>query len=750
MLVIEGVPWVMQFLIADTFAAALGRLQPQEQKAVKVTVFDLQQDPAAPGLQFHRIDKSKDRNFWSMRVGRDIRLVVHKTAASFLLCFVAHHDDAYAWAERRRIETHPRTGAVQIVEVRERVEEIAVPATTPAAGETPVEVTEPRPFVGLDDDALLDIGVPTDWLDDIRGATEDGFLELHDHLPAEAAEALLSYATTGKLPAVEATAAVVAESGVPIPSAEAPDISAFEREVSGLASAQALARAFAHPDAQRRFRILDNREELERALEYPWEKWMLYLHPAQRAVVERTFSGPARVAGSAGTGKTVVALHRAARILRTDPEARLLLTTFSDPLANMLSHKLDLLLAGEDAARQRAAVQSFNGVARNLYVLALGHDPLVARDEHVEAALANAAPAAREGGFSERFVMSEWTHVVDAWQVADLDGFAKIPRLGRRQRLGAKQRERLWGVFETMRAHLARQGRLTWPMVFAAVTDHFAGRDDKPYTHIVVDEAQDLGVPELRMLAAIAPEGPDRLFFSGDLGQRIFREPFSWRALGIDVRGRSVTLKVNYRTSHQIREALDRLLPGEIRDVDDNVEGRAGTVSVFNGPAPRVRLCDDADAERDVVAGILGELCAAGIAPEETAIFVRSRDELPRARAAVDAAGLELLELSAKVEAAAGCVRIGTMHLAKGLEFKAVVVMACDEEIVPLQSRVEKVADEAELTEVFETERHLLYVACTRARDRLFITGVRPGSEFIEDLGLAADEGGARGKVSAG
>lgn len=170
----------MNFLIADTFTASFNRLSGQDQKAVKASVFDLQMDPTGNGLQLHRIDKSKDPNFWSARVNRDVRLIVHKTGESMLVAYVDHHDNAYAWAERRRIEAHPHTGAVQIVEVRERVEEVAPPETfdfvvsETAAASTP----QPQLFASLSDDALLSIGVPADWLADVRAATEEGFFRL--------------------------------------------------------------------------------------------------------------------------------------------------------------------------------------------------------------------------------------------------------------------------------------------------------------------------------------------------------------------------------------------------------------------------------------------------------------------------------------------------------------------------------------------------------------------------------------------
>jgi hypothetical protein len=193
-------------------------------------------------------------------------------------------------------------------------------------------------------------------------------------------------------------------------------------------------------------------------------------------------------------------------------------------------------------------------------------------------------------------------------------------------------------------------------------------------------------------------------------------------------------LRVNYRTSHQIRQQADRLLPPELADVDGNAESRRGTVSVFNGPDPLVKVCRDDGEEASTVAAWVSQRQAEGLQPHEVGVFVRSASQFPRARAAIEAAGLEPLELREHFDSQSGRVSICTMHLAKGLEFRAVVVMACDDEIVPLQERIEAVADDADLEEVYNTERQLLYVACTRARDQLLVTGVDPASEFLDDL----------------
>jgi superfamily I DNA/RNA helicase len=701
----------MPTVLADTFTAALGKLTGDEQKQAKLTVFDLQTEQDRPGLQFHRIDNSKDPNFWSVRVSRDIRVIVHKTTGSLLIAYVGHHDDAYHWAERRRIETHPKTGALQIVEIRERVEEVTTrlpaqrafefgqPIEIPLAPATPAGAPL---FAKLGRDVLLSVGVPEDWIADVQAADDDGFLALADHLPAESAEALLEYVSSGVLKG---------------PPPAAPGASPL-----------------AHPDTLRRFRVVENAEELQAALEYPWEQWAVFLHPTQRDIVERSFPGPARVAGSAGTGKTVVALHRVMHHLRQSPDARVLLTTFSDPLANALQPKFRVLAGPETHLLDRVAVASFLGIASELHQLAFGHKAHLAARDIIRSLVEKARAAAGLDTLSPQFVLSEWTNVADAWQIVDVDQYAAVPRMGRRTRLGARQRENLWPVFENVRRALAER-RLTTPAaLFAELTAHYAEREAKPFSHIVVDEAQDLAVPELRFLTAIAPPGPDALFFAGDLGQRIFQPPLSWRGLGIDVRGRSFTLRVNYRTSHQIRLAADRLLPPSIRDVDGLEDDRTATVSVFNGAPPEVLIAATEAEESEKVAAFIQAARADGIGAAAIGLFVRSRNELPRARAAAAKAGIEATELTGRSEGEAGRIALGTMHFAKGLEFRAVAVMACDEPVIPAQQRTADVSDEMELDEVYATERQLLYVAVTRARDRLLVSGVRPASEFLGDL----------------
>lgn len=689
----------MNFLISDTFTDSLARLTNDEQKAIKTTAFDLQLNPAGGGMSFHKLDKARDKNFWSVRVSSDIRLIIHKTEGSLLLCYVDHHDKAYSWAERRKLETHPKTGAAQIVEIRETVQEVVVPVYVQA--ELPVSIKSPI-FAKFSEDELLGYGVPSEWMADVRQVVdEDHLLILAERLPAEAAEALLELATGGK---------------PRITPPVAPDTNPFE-----------------HPDAQRRFRVMTNVDELERAMDYPWEKWTVFLHPDQQQWVERDYNGPARVSGSAGTGKTIVALHRAVYLARRHSESRVLLATFTDTLAHSLRTKLRRLIGNEPRLAERIDVHSLEALALRLHRALLGTAKVVTQED-LRARISAASNEIAGHKFSRHFLRTEWDQVVDAWQLATWEEYRDVARLGRRTRLPEAQREVLWSIFSKVISGLQSDGLTTQAGIFSGLAGVLREGKNPPYDFSIIDEAQDLSVSQLRFFAALGGDRPNALFFAGDLGQRIFQQPFSWKSLGVDIRGRSRSLRINYRTSHQIRSQADRLLGPEITDADGNRDDRSDTISVFNGPPPVVRTFAEEDEEIAAVAKWLVDQSAAGLLPHEFGVFVRSEAQMDRARKAVDAAGLPHKVLDEHVETISGHVAISTMHHAKGLEFRAVAVMACDDEVIPLQERIESIGDDADLQEVYDTERHLLYVACTRARDQLLIIGKEPVSEFLDDL----------------
>lgn len=633
----------MEFLISDSFTNSLSKLTSDEQKAVKTTAFDLQMNPESPGHSFHKLDRAQEKNFWSVRVPLYVNVEVSPTPKPLL-------------------------------------------------------------FDKFDDEELLGYGVPSEWLADVKTADEDSILELADHLPSEAAEALIEIAVGGK----------------PVPPV----------------SVSQQTDPFDHPDAQRRFRVMTDKEELEQALNFPWEKWTIFLHPAQQELVEKDFNGPARVSGSAGTGKTIVALHRAVYLARHNPESRILLTTFTDSLANALKEKLKHLIGSTPRLAERLEIHSMDAIALRLHKFNADQKKLLNRQELFDV-VSQCADGVEGLRFSKAFIFEEWLQVVDAWQIRTWEAYRDVKRLGRKTRLSESQRQILWGLYEQVNNVLESRNSLSMAGIYLALTDALIEKQNSPFDFVVVDEAQDISIPQLRFLSALGVEKPNALFFAGDLGQRIFQQAFSWKSLGVDIRGRSKTLRVNYRTSHQIRMQADRLLGPSVSDVDGNTDDRSGTVSVFNGPPPLIRNFDSYDAEIAGVSEWLKKLQNDGFEPYEIGIIVRSDNELDRAKATIEKSGIPYKLLDSYIQLAHGSAALCTMHLAKGLEFKAVVVMACDDEIIPLQERIESVADNADLEEVYETERHLLYVACTRARDRLLVTSGEMPSEYLEDMEIS-------------
>lgn len=388
--------------------------------------------------------------------------------------------------------------------------------------------SKPSLFAKFTDDELLNLGLPIKWLADVKAADEDSILSIADHLPAEAAEALLDLATGAK------------PESKPILAAD----------------------PFQHPDALRRFRVMGNLDELARALDYPWEKWTIFLHPAQRQLVERDFQGPARVSGTAGTGKTVVALHRAVYLAKSDANVRVVLTTFTNALASALQSNLG----------GRIEVHSLDAVAGRLYRAHFG-PPKAVSEQEILRRIQAAEPASNKK-LTPAFLFGEWRNIVDPGQLRTWESYRDASRLGRKTRLSESQRQQAWAIFEKLWTSLDADGLVTLSAIYTRLAERLQSTGTRPYTAAVVDESQDLAAAQLRFLATLTSDQKNGLFFAGDLGQRIFQAPFSWKSFGVDIRGRSTTLKVNYRTSHQIRSQADRLLGPEVSDIDGNVEER--------------------------------------------------------------------------------------------------------------------------------------------------------------------------------
>jgi superfamily I DNA/RNA helicase len=344
------------------------------------------------------------------------------------------------------------------------------------------------------------------------------------------------------------------------------------------------------------------------------------------------------------------------------------------------------------------------------------------------------AHAVRE--FDGAFLWAEWDGVVDYWGIGSEEAYRHASREGRGTALSPQARSKLWPVFADVRAEMARQRVHTWSSLAYALASHLDSRGERPFTHVVADEAQDFGPCQLRLIRALASEARNDLTFAGDLGQQIYRRPFSWISMGIDIRGRSSRLRISYRTTDQIRTLADGVAAAA---GDKNAEEARDALSVRAGPAPRLVEASSGAEEAAVIGRWMAACIRDGVRPEQIAIFARTTKTLERVAAkAAKIAGVPFVELKDADGPTAGAVSLGTMHRAKGLEYRAVAVIGCSAGMVPLAKALEEAPDEAERDLVMKQERHLLYVALTRARDYLLVTWSGQRSPFLEAAGEAS------------
>ncbi len=724
--------------IEEGFLDASRKLTADEQEQIKLTILELSVNPKGQGTNLHRLDKARDKNLWSCRVTRDIRIILHQQNGRMTLLYVDHHDKAYAWAENRVYKFEERAKTWKVIKMKE---ETVVIRTNVAA-----EPDTKKPFAKFSDNILADCGVSPGDFEEVRLATEDGVFELG--LPVLVLEALM-----------EQLSPVVAHRHVSNPVNVQPvyDINVKVEPIE-MHAEQPIAQAIPTPSESVEpappllvgsVLSINSQEQLEAVLSGQWDKWQVFLHPDQKSIVEADYDGPVRVSGSAGTGKTIVALHRANFLLRKNQESRVLLTTLSPALAGYLHANFKRLIHDKPRYAERIEITSLEDYALRLYKITFGEPDLVTKPDLVKLILSSMKEV-KDCKFSQNLVINEWENVVDAFQIKTDELYTNIQRLGRRTRLAETQRKIMWEIMDKVVQGLKAMDKITMNELYQKLTISVHEMKTKPFDHIVVDEAQDLNVSQIKLLVQLGGgvwhpsaglHGRPRttfpkntLFFTGDLGQRIFQQPFSWKTFGIDLRGRTKVLKINYRTSQQIRKVADKLLESTITDADGEHVERNHTISAFGGEPPAIKGFDDEKAEKDAVVAFIKDRLVAGVKPHEMALFVRSQNEFNRAIAVVEELSLPHVILDAKLATHVRSLNIASMHIAKGLEFKAVVVMACDDTIVPSTNYLAHITDEGDLKEAYELERHLLYVACTRARDHLMITGVNPVSEFIDDI----------------
>ncbi len=676
------------------------RLTTEERGRVLDFLLKYSENPKLPGLSLERIGP-KGANLWSARITQDLRAILYREGEFTSVLYADHHDDAYSWANRRRAERHPVTGSLQVIESVESIEEVQ---------RVIEQVTELEaaffPSERYADDYLLSLGVPEDWLPTVRHIRDDdSLLQVVEHLPEEVGERLFDLAA-GK----------TVTPPTPVPMTSSPSAS---------------------PDTRRRFWVVEDARDLVPLLDKPIEAWMHFLHPSQEELVTRDFKGPAKVTGSAGTGKTVVGLHRAREMARRGK--RVLLTSFVKTLCRNLQRNLEVICTPSELSR--ITVGTVHGQALAL-LRSTGVSVRTVGDQKVEDLLERHSESVRDE-FSAAFLKSEWDKIIEGLEIRSWDEYRDASRKGRGTALSVRDRKRLWGVFEGVRRELDRQRSETFSGTCRRVREAIEnGSLESPFDCVIVDEVQDLRPSELRFMTALPRSDANGLMLVGDAGQSIYHGGWSLRSLGIETRGRSRVLRINYRTTEQIRRAADQISGDSGGDLDEGREDRSRTRSLMSGPPPTVRGFASVEAEHEYILEQIQTLVKSGLRPREIAIFFRtSGSPYKKLQAKAESEGLPVFRLS-KEEGPqdSNGINFGSMHRAKGLEFKAVFVAGCKDGTLPLGSRLARIPDELDRAEAIDQERHLLYVSLTRARDEATITWSGDPSPFLTPL-LEASEG---------
>lgn len=698
----------MQIAIATSWFESKTLLSSGDAQRVDDFITKLHKNPANPGLGLERVQGADD-GMWSARVTLKIRAIMHKDGGRYILLHVGPHDKAYKWAEKHCLRTHPVTGEIQLLAIKEgpAIEEPAQRSKpsepTQAASttnETAVQASNLIDFSIHSVEFLLSLGVPPDWVDRLRAVhSNDQFLALLEQLPPEVGERVYSLALNEEVKPPK-----------PLP----PDIPLDEA-----------------PQHRAKFHVVEDSDELIRILSEPFEKWMLFLHPSQQQLVDGEFKGPVKITGSAGTGKTVVAIHRARALAQKGK--RVLLTTYTRKLCQSIRRKIDFLCTPEE--RERIVVDTVSVCAINV-LRAIKRTPKALAQADAERFIKQSYRKENASGLSVDYVTDEWRNVIEPNGIATAQEYVDANRAGRGIALTKEQRVGLWTLFQQVLDRGAESDRLPWGLICREAEQAVRDGKAKPgYDAVIVDEVQDLNPPHLRLLAAIAGTGPDRLMLIGDAGQRIYIGGFSLASLGIECRGRSHLLKLNYRTTQQIEAAAERLRGQAVDDLEGGTHISRTNRCLLNGTPPVVKQFKSFEQEDEYVAGEIQRLLGEGVSPPEIAVFARTKKSLFFLHQRLKKAGIPINELddSGESEGKEGVV-CGTMHGAKGLEFRHVFIVACRKNQLPASFELDKAKTAKDREAVIERERNLLYVAMTRAREQVYITTSMSRSKFLDDL----------------
>jgi hypothetical protein len=666
----------VKIIVSNDVIKRMTRLPNAVQSKALEFMLKFQTDPRSPGINYERINAARDKNLRSVRIDKAHRGIIFQAPQKnvFIWLHVDKHDDAYDWAVKHKMSINPVNGALTLTNltfVEETVERAVAPAPS-----------QPNPiFEELSDRDLMALGVPEDMLPAVRTLRSDGDLDaLQQELPVEAYEGLFLYLAGDTLTTI---------------------LASRETRVDLEIDTEDYATAVERDESRSRFYVVEGENDLQEILSAPLEQWRVFLHPTQRRLATRNLNGPGRVLGGAGTGKTVLAMHRAKHLASTlvDTDKKLLFTTFTTNLALDIEDGLKSICTDEQlrhieiinldalvyrllkAKRYEHEIAfDFEAKCQSLWDLAMvDFDPKVGVDSH--------------------YVREEFEQVILAQGLTTRDAYREAPRKGRGVMLSRKKRDALWEIFESYRLQLSAKGLKEPDDAYRDACTLLVEEGNPPYAHAVVDETQDFGPQALRLIRALVPKGQNDLLFVGDGHQRIYaKNRATMSSCGIDIRGRSRKLYLNYRTTEEIRLEAVSLLEGvEVDDLDGGSDEIVRYKSLIHGPKPDRIQGASMEAVHAGLQGFINQALEENrdIKVGVMANTTRLRDQLAKH---IRDAGYKVATVNHRERLSRKDAQIFamTLHRAKGLEFDAVVIV------------VNRKLD--------ERYRQLVYVGMTRAK----------------------------------
>jgi superfamily I DNA/RNA helicase/mRNA-degrading endonuclease RelE of RelBE toxin-antitoxin system len=723
---------MIQVAISADFLTAMTELPRAQQKKLNQFVNKLRNNPTSSALNYEKIKNSGSQYMRSVRVDQSYRciLLAPERGDVYILLYVANHDKAYDWAQRHQCQIHPSTGSLQLFETQKTTIPLEQPVQ-PVPSNDNATVAAPTETANVTDDSirllfadcnekqLIRLGMPAEFKDIIFGLTSlDGLQRVEVQLPVDAYEALYMVAV----------------------GLDYEDVLADYNEniANEVIDVDDYAAAIARSGSQRKFVIVDD-EALQKMLDAPLEKWRVFMHPSQRKLVERDWNGPVRVLGGAGTGKTVVAMHRAkwlaSRILPLSNK-KVLFTTFTKNLAADIEAHLGQICSKAELDRIEvinidAWVGRFIRRHEHKYQVVFSGDGNAKRQKCWQAAMKNMPT---ELNFSERFYTEEWMLVVQEQGITSLKEYIKAKRTGRGTRLNRKERIQIWAVFEEYQLQLSHHNLREMTDATKDCLDTIASKKINPmYEAVIVDEGQDMGTHAYKLIRALVEEGnKNDIFVVGDGHQRIYRNKVVLGRCGINIVGRSKKLRINYRTTEETRRMAVSVLEGvSIDDLDDGKDDNKGYVSLMHGVTPKQTVYPSFAEEVDAITQIIESLEADNTKQQDICLVARTNRIRDDYAAALKRVGFDTYEIKTNgvEDRSIDGIRVATMHRVKGLEFQHLFIAGANAEVIPLGKFHSD--DPVEKREFELSERALLHVAMTRAIKSLVITSCGKPSPFL-------------------